>query len=189
MQSFFGQQIVESACPRCGGTGSSVDDPCSRCEGDGREQVETTVTVDIPAGVAEGNYITVREKGDAGPNGGPAGDLIVLIQETADKVFERHGVDVVCEIEVSFAEAALGIEKTIPALDGKLKLKVPAGTQSEKVFRIREKGLPELRANRRGDQLVVVHVMTPQNLSRAQRELFEKLSQIEHKPKSTFERA
>jgi molecular chaperone DnaJ len=187
--SFFGQQVFESACPRCNGTGSYSDDPCPSCSGDGREQTETTVSVDIPAGVAEGNYLSVEDKGDAGPNGGPAGDLIVLIQEQKDPVFQRHGVDVVCEIEVSFSEAALGVEKTIPAIDGKVKLKIPPGTQSGKAFRLRDKGLPELRGSRRGDQLVVVNVVTPQKLTKVQRELFEKLAEVEQKPRSPFERA
>jgi len=187
--SFFGQQVIESVCPACRGAGSRVDDPCGRCDGDGREQTETTVKVDIPAGVSEGNYLTVRDKGDAGPQGGPAGDLIVLIQEKPDPVFQRHGIDVVCELEITFAEAALGAEKTVPALEGKVKLKIPAGTQSEKVFRLREKGLPELHGSRCGDQLVVVHVMTPQHLSRAQREILEQLAQTEQKPRSVLERA
>ncbi len=187
--SFFGQQMFESACPRCNGTGHYADDPCPKCGGDGREQTETTVSVDIPAGVAEGNYLSVPDKGDAGPNGGPAGDLIVLIQEKKDPVFQRHGIDVVCEVEISFAEAALGVEKTIPAIEGKVKLRIPAGTQSGKVFRMREKGLPELRGSRHGDQLVVVNVVTPHRLNKAQRELFEKLAEVEQKPHSVFERA
>jgi molecular chaperone DnaJ len=189
MSSFFGQQIVESACPRCNGSGSVVGDPCSRCGGDGREQVETTVSVDIPAGVSSGNYLSVPDKGDAGPQGGPAGDLIVLVQEEEHDVFERHGIDVVCHAEVTFAEAALGVEKTVPALEGKVKLKIPSGTRSEKVFRLRGKGLPALKSSQRGDQLVVVHVATPQKLSRAQRELFEQLARLEDKPQNVFERA
>lgn len=187
--SFFGQQIVESVCPRCGGSGQVVNDPCHRCGGDGRQQVETTVSVEIPAGVSEGNYLTVPGKGDVGPYGGPPGDLIVLVQEKSDPVFQRHGIDVVCDVDITFAEAALGIEKTLPSLDGKVKLKVPAGTQSEKVFRLRGKGLPQLRGTRRGDQLVVVHVVTPQKLSREQRELFERLSELEQKPQSIFDKA
>jgi molecular chaperone DnaJ len=187
--SFFGQQIVESACARCGGLGTIVDEPCRQCGGDGRRPSETTVAVEIPPGVASGNYLTVPDKGDAGPQGGPPGDLIVLIQEKEHPIFERHGIDVVCEIAVTFSEAALGVEKTIPSLEGKVKLKIPAGTHSEKVFRLRGKGLPALRSHRHGDQLAVVHVVTPQRLTRAQREVFEKLRELEEKPRSIFERA
>ncbi len=187
--SFFGQQIVESVCPRCGGSGQIVNDPCHRCGGDGRQQIETTVSVEIPPGVSEGNYLTVPGKGDIGPYGGPPGDLIVLVQEKSDPVFQRHGIDVVCDVDVTFSEAALGIEKTLPSLEGRVKLKIPAGTQSEKVFRLRSKGLPQLRGTRRGDQLVVVHVVTPQKLSREQRELFERLAELEQKPQSILDKA
>ncbi len=188
--SFFGQVIQESVCPVCRGEGQMTTDPCPRCNGSGLEATETTVTVDIPAGVAEGNYLSVPGKGDAGAKGGPAGDLIVIIQEKKDDFFERHGIDVVCEINISFAEAALGTSKTIPTLDGKVNLKIPAGTQSEKIFRMRGKGLPALHRSERGDQLTKIHVTTPQKLSREERELFEKLSEIEQKPnKGVFERA
>lgn len=188
-QSFFGQVIQEAACPVCHGTGTMISDPCATCGGNGLEKVETTVSVDIPAGVAEGNYITVRGKGDAGAYGGPAGDLIVLIQEKRHEYFERHGIDIVCDVDISFAEAALGIEKTIPALGGKIKLKIPAGTQPEKILRMRSKGLAALRTSDKGDQLVRIHVMTPQHLSKEQKQLFEKLSELETKPKNIFERA
>jgi molecular chaperone DnaJ len=188
-QSFFGQVIQEAVCPRCQGSGHVVADPCASCGGKGLQKVETTVSVDVPPGVSEGNYIPVRGKGDAGPFGGPAGDLIVLIQEKKDEVFERHGIDIVADINISFAEAALGAEKTIPALDGKVKLKIPAGTQSGKIFRLRAKGLPALQSSERGDQLMRVQVETPTHLTKAQKELFEQLSETESKPKNVFERA
>jgi molecular chaperone DnaJ len=187
--SFFGQVIQETACPACRGEGAIVKDPCQKCGGSGRYTTETTVSVDIPAGVAEGNYIPLPGKGDAGLNGGPAGDLIVLIQEKGDEFFERHGIDVVCEIDIAFSEAALGTAKTIPTLNGKVSLKIPSGTQSEKIFRLRGKGLPALHRSERGDQLVRVHVRTPEKLSREERELYEKLAEVEKKPKSVFERA
>lgn len=187
--SFFGQQIVESACPVCRGSGEVIGEPCQSCGGDGRKTVETTVSVDIPAGVSEGNYMTVSGKGDVGPNGGPTGDLIVLIAEKKDEFFERHGIDVVCDLNISFSEAALGTEKTVPTVDKKVKLKVPAGTQSEKIFRLRGKGLAELHGGRHGDQLVRVHVVTPTHLSKEERGLMERLAEIETKPKSVFEKA
>jgi molecular chaperone DnaJ len=187
--SFFGQVIQESVCPGCHGDGQIVVDPCGNCSGTGRVATESTVNVDIPAGVSEGNYLTVPGKGDAGPNGGPAGDLIVIIQEKEDEFFERHGIDVVCAIEITFSEAALGTERTIPAINGKVKLKIPAGTQSEKIFRLNGKGLPQLRSGQRGDQLVRVHVCTPEKIGREERELFEKLAEYEKKPRGVFERA
>ncbi len=186
--SLFGQVIQESVCPACHGEGSVVKDPCRKCGGSGRKTSETTVSVDIPAGVAEGNYITVPGKGDAGLHGGPAGDLIVIIQEKSDSFFERHGIDVVCQIEIAFAEAALGSAKTIPTLDGKVSLKIPAGTQSEKIFRLRSKGLPALRSYEKGDQLVKVHVYTPEKLNRDQKKLFEQLASHDSKKLNAFEK-
>jgi molecular chaperone DnaJ len=187
--SFFGQVIQESVCPTCQGEGVVVTDPCATCGGSGRQTTETTVAVDIPAGVAEGNYIPIQGKGDAGLKGGPAGDLIVLIQEKEDEFFQRHGIDIVCEIDITFSEAALGAAKTVAALGGKVSLKIPPGTQSEKIFRLRGKGLPALHREERGDQLVKIHVRTPEKLGREERELFEKLAAVEQKPKGVFERA
>jgi len=187
--SLFGQIVQETACPVCHGQGTIVKDPCSKCGGSGRKTGETTVVVDVPPGVAEGNYINVPGKGDAGLYGGPAGDLIVLITEEKDNFFERHSIDVFCTIEVSFSEAALGTAKTIPSIDGKISLKVPAGTQSEKIFRLRAKGLPVLNGHQRGDQLVKIHVSTPTKLNKEQRELFEKIATLEKKPGNVFERA
>ncbi len=187
--SFFGQVIQESACPICRGEGFMVNDPCGTCGGSGRMAVENTVQVDIPPGVSEGNYISVPGKGDVGLNGGNEGDLIVVITEKKDEFFQRHGIDLVCGIEISFTEAALGITKTIPTVDGKVNLRIPAGTQSEKMFRLRGKGLPVLHGGQHGDQLVKVHVHTPEKMSREERELFERLAEIEAKPKNMFEKA
>lgn len=151
------------------------------------QTVETTVSVDIPAGVSEGNYLTVEGKGDVGPHGGPSGDLIVVVKEEGDEFFERHGIDVICSIDISFAEAALGVSKTVPTLDGKVSLKIPGGTQSEKIFRLRSKGLPALNESQQGDQLVRVHVKTPERLSKEEKELFEKLAGLESKGTGSFE--
>jgi molecular chaperone DnaJ len=186
--SFFGQLVQESVCPACNGEGSTTADPCRACDGTGRQPSETTVSVDIPAGVAEGNYLSVPGKGDAGTSGGPAGDLIVLIQEEKDDYFERHGIDVVCEMNITFSEAALGASRTVPSLDGKVSLKIPAGTQSEKIFRLRGKGLPALHSSQRGDQLVKVHVHTPDHISREEKELFEKLAEHEKRSKTGFDK-
>jgi molecular chaperone DnaJ len=176
--SFFGQVIQESVCPVCHGEGYTLADACQVCSGTGLESTETTVTVDIPGGVSEGNYINVPEKGDAGRHGGPAGDLIVLIQEKPHEVFRRHGIDLSCEIDITYSEAALGTSKMVTTIDGKVNLKVPAGTQSEKIFRLKGKGLPELHGRSNGDQLVKVHVKTPEKISKAAKELLEKLAEI-----------
>jgi molecular chaperone DnaJ len=177
-QSFFGQVIQESACPVCHGEGQIVADACPMCNGSGLESTESTVTVDIPAGVSEGNYLNVPEKGDAGRNSGPAGDLIVLIQEKAHDVFERHGIDLSCELDLNFSEAALGTSKTVQTIDTKVSLKIPQGTQSEKIFRLKGKGLPSLHGREVGDLMVRVHIRTPDKLSKAAKELFEKLAEI-----------
>ncbi|MDR0307942.1 MAG: molecular chaperone DnaJ [Chitinispirillales bacterium] len=176
--SFFGQMIQEAVCPVCKGEGQKITDPCPICGGSGLNQSETTVVVDIPGGVAEGNYITVSGKGDAGRGGGPAGDLIVIIQEKPHELFQRHGEDLICEIDIKFSEAALGCSKEIVTLDDKVKLKIPGGTQPQTVFKLRGKGLPELRGRNRGDILIRVNVRTPEKLDRKEKELFEKLADL-----------
>ncbi|MDR3013381.1 MAG: molecular chaperone DnaJ [Chitinispirillales bacterium] len=176
--SFFGQMIQESACPVCKGDGEIVVDPCSACGGSGLRQTETTVSVDIPAGVAEGNYITVPEKGDAGRGGGPSGNLMVIILEKEHDRFTRHGIDLACDLDITFSEAALGCSKTIETLEDKIKLKIPGGTQSEKIFQLKSKGLPELRSKNRGVLLVHVRVVTPEKLGKQEKELFEKLASL-----------
>lgn len=187
--SFFGQVIREGICPACRGEGQEVGDPCTACNGSGRTTAQTTVSVEIPPGVSEGNYISIPGKGDTGPRGGPPGDLIVLVEEVPHDFFQRHGIDIICEIPVTFSEAALGATTVVPTLGGKVNLKVPPGTQSEKIFRLRGKGLPVLHGAQHGDQLVKVHVRTPEKLTREQRELFEKLAEIEKKEPNLFDRA
>jgi molecular chaperone DnaJ len=175
--SFFGQVIQESACLTCKGEGYVVSDPCPSCNGSGLDSKETTVNVDIPAGVSEGNYITIPDQGDAGRNNGPAGDLIVLIQEKEHPFLQRHGIDLLCEVDIAFSQATLGASKEIDTIDGKVSLKIPPGTQSEKIFRLKDKGLPVLQGREHGDQLVRVHVRTPERLSKTAKELLERLAQ------------
>jgi len=176
--SFFGQMIQESACPVCKGDGQTVTDPCGSCGGSGVVQTETTVTVEIPAGVSEGNYITVPQKGDAGRGGGPSGDLIVVLQEKQHDFFARHGADLLCDLEITFSEAALGCSKIIETFENKVSLKIPNGTQSEKVFKLKDKGLPVLHTRKYGDLLVRVRVKTPDKLGRQEKDLFEKLAKL-----------
>jgi molecular chaperone DnaJ len=187
MQSIFGQMVQETVCPRCSGTGSVVKEPCGACSGTGVVSGDEKVTVTIPAGVSEGNYVTIEDKGDKGANNGIFGDLIVIVCEKDDSIFTRHGVDLITEMEISFSEAALGCERIIETFSDKVKVKVPAGTQSEKVIKITGKGMPTLHNEKnKGDILIRIRVKTPEKLSKEERELFEKLQGLEQKPKSFF---
>jgi molecular chaperone DnaJ len=177
--SFFGQFVNIAACPRCRGTGEMIETPCLKCRGEGRLTDSSTVSVEIPAGVAEGNYIPLRGLGDAGPNGGPAGDLQVLIEEKAHELFARDGADLFVEFPVSMPTAALGGEVEIPTLDGPVKKSIPAGTQSGKELRIAGHGLPRLRGRGKGDLLVQLRVWTPGKLSAREKQLFDELGKLE----------
>jgi len=187
MQSIFGQMVQETVCPRCSGTGKSVKEPCGPCSGTGVVSGDEKITVTIPAGVSEGNYVSVEGKGDKGVNNGTFGDLIVVVYEKDDSIFTRHGIDLITEMEISFSEAALGCERIIETFSDKVKVKVPAGTQSEKVIKITGKGMPTLHNEKsKGDILIKIKVKTPEKLSKEERELFEKLQDLEQKPKSFF---
>jgi molecular chaperone DnaJ len=174
-QTMFGQFVNVSACPRCEGEGSVVSEPCRACSGDGRVSETETVSVKVPPGVASGNYIPLRALGDAGRRGGPAGDLVVLIEEKDHDVFERHGDDLVVDIPVSFVTLALGGKVEVPLLGGQSHtLDVAAGTASGHATRLRGKGLAGLRGGR-GDMLVRLLVWVPNRLSGAERKLLEEL--------------
>src|SRR5512139_1925123 len=175
-QGFFS---VQQTCPRCGGTGKMVADPCTSCHGEGRVKKHKTLSVKIPAGVDSGDRLRLAGEGEAGVNGGPTGDLYVVIHLKDHPVFQRDGVDLHCEMPISFATAALGGELEIPTLDGHAKIKIPAETQSGKVFRLRGKGIKGVRSHAPGDLMCHMLVETPVNLSERQRELlreFEALS-------------
>jgi molecular chaperone DnaJ len=148
--------------------------------------------VEIPAGVQEGNYIPIQGKGHVGPRGGPPGDLIILIEEEPHAVFDRHGDDVICDVPIPFATAALGGKVEVPTITGTARLEIPAGTQSHKIFRLRGQGLPRVHSSRRGDELVRVLVWTPKKLSAEERSLLERLAQIQSAPpkpqRGVFER-
>jgi len=178
-RSIFGQFVKASTCRRCGGEGRIIDKPCPACRGEGRTSGTGTIKVKVPPGVTSGNYITVRGAGDVGPRGGPPGNLIVIIEESEHKDLRRHGDDIIYELPISFSQAAMGAQVVVPTLEGKVKLKIPPGTQSGKLFRLRGKGIPHLNSYGRGDQLVRVYVWTPTKLSPQERELFEQLSKTE----------
>lgn len=182
-RSVFGQFVNVQTCPQCRGEGTFATDPCPACGGEGRVEGSKNVEVKIPAGVATGNYIRLEGQGDEGPRGGPSGDLIIVIEEAEDPLFERHGYDIAYDLPVSFSQLALGARVEIPTLDGTAAIKIPAGTQSHKILRLKGKGIPHLNSYGRGDQLVRLVAHTPQNLSREEREAFERLERaIREKP-------
>jgi molecular chaperone DnaJ len=185
-RSIFGQIVQVVTCDRCNGEGKVLERPCTQCGGDGRVRKTERIKVEIPAGVDSGSVIRLAGGGDAGEKGGPAGSLYVNILVTPHKFFQREGDDIYCEIPITFPQAALGGEVVVPTIDGKVKLKIPPETQSEKVFTLRGKGVKHLRGVGRGDQLVKVKVQTPTKLSKRQRELLKELSKEEN-PKSFWE--
>ena len=174
--SIFGRFTNITACPQCSGDGQIITEPCDHCRGSGREKQKRTVSVKIPAGVDNDNQMRLRGEGDAGTRGGPAGDLLVVISVEQHEYFDREGDDVLYELPVDFAQAALGAEVTVPTLEGDTPLKVPAGCQTGTVFRLKGKGIPHLNGRGSGDQLVTASVVTPKSLSKEQRRLFEELS-------------
>jgi molecular chaperone DnaJ len=178
-RSFLGQFVNITTCRQCNGEGKVVEDPCTDCGGNGRKRAESFVDVRIPAGVATGNYLTVRGQGDAGPRGGQSGDLYVVIEEKESEHFERHGDDILLDLSIGIPQAVLGDEIEVPTLTGKAKLYIDAGTQSGKILRMKGKGIPHLHGTGAGDQLVRIQVWTPTKLSKTSRELFQKL--VEHK--------
>jgi molecular chaperone DnaJ len=178
-RSVLGQFVTATACPTCRGEGRVVKNPCKTCHGDGREKTDRVLDVEIPAGVASDNYLTMRGQGNAGPRGGPRGDVIVVIEVEEDARFTRQGADLIFELPVSFSAAALGQEVEVPTVYGSETVKVPAGIQGGEVLQLRGKGLPNLHGGGRGDQLVRVHVWTPTTLSPEQQELFRKLAELE----------
>lgn len=185
----FGYFTNITVCSRCHGEGMVIENPCSRCNGTGVVEVTRTISVKIPAGVDSGSHLRLRGEGDYGLRGGGAGDLYVVIHVRPHEFFERHGDDLLCKITISFSQAALGCEIEVPTLKGKAKLKIPAGTQTHTVFRLRGKGIPHLEGVGVGDQHVRVVVETPQRLSEEERELLEKLGKLEdYKNKSIFDR-
>jgi len=174
-RSFFGTFISVQPCSNCNGEGKIIKDPCRTCSGSGRVRESETIHVTIPAGVSTGNYIPLKGKGDIGPKNGPSGDIIVYIQETEHELFERQGDNVMYDLPISFTQAALGDTIEVPTLSGRARLKIPAGTQSGKIFRMRGKGIQSLQGGT-GDQLVRVWVWTPTNLSKDDKALLNKLA-------------
>lgn len=184
-RSMFGQFVNIQPCSNCGGTGEVISNPCKTCHGDGRIRQESVISAKIPAGVHAGNYMTLRGEGNAARLGGPNGDLIVLIDEKDHDLFIRDNDDIYLEISVNIAQAVMGTEVEIPTLTGKVNLKIPAGSQSGKLLRLRGKGMPRLNSHMVGDQLVKLQVDTPTKLSKEEKELFKKLDEYYRKQKKS----
>lgn len=187
-RSMFGQFVNITTCPECGGEGRVVRDPCNTCHGEGRVHGETTIKVNVPAGVSEGNYIPLKGQGNAGKRGGPSGDLIVFIEEQQHQHFVRNGDDIIYDLHISFPVATLGGEAEIPTLTGKAKLTIDPGTSAGRMLRMREKGIPHLNGYGRGDQIVRINIWVPTKLSPRERELLKQLETGEHMTPTEEER-
>jgi len=193
--TFLGQMQTVSTCPTCNGEGSTVTAKCGSCKGEGRVYGEETISIDIPAGVQEGMQLSMNGKGNAGERGGFAGDLIIQIEEEAHPELQRDGLNVAYDLYLSFSDAVFGTQVEVPTIDGRAKIKIPPGTQSGKIFRLKGKGFPEVQGYNKGDQLIYVNVWTPQQVSDEEKRMLEKLSESPNfKPnpnksdKSFFER-
>ena len=176
-QGFF---TMETTCPICRGQGTVIVDKCSPCRGEGRVRRESDLEVDVPAGINHGQRLKLTGEGDSGLHGGPSGDLFIMIHMEPHELFERDDFNVHCTVPISFSQAALGAEIEVPTLTGKVSFRVPPGTQSGKKMQLRGKGIGRLGSYGHGDQILHIHVETPTSLTTEQRELFSKLSELEH---------
>jgi molecular chaperone DnaJ len=173
--TFLGQMQTVTTCPTCSGEGTTITAKCTVCKGEGRVFGEEVVSIDIPAGVQEGMQLSVSGKGNAGERGGSPGDLIVLIEEEAHPDLQRDGLNVAFDLHISFTDAVFGTQLEVPTIDGKAKIKIPTGTQSGKIFRLKGKGFPSVNSYEKGDQLIHVNVWTPQQVSPEEKAILEKL--------------
>jgi molecular chaperone DnaJ len=181
-RSFFGQVVSVAPCPSCAGEGTVIASPCKKCRGEGRIRGEKQVLVRIPAGVATGQYMTMRGVGNVGPRGGPRGDILVVFEVEEDPRFERDGEDLYTEVLVTYAQLALGANVDAPMVSGSVTLQVPAGTQSGQVFNIRGRGLPRINSSSTGDLHVRLQLWTPESLSDEEQALIRRLSEVQQVP-------
>lgn len=182
--TFLGQMATTTTCPTCTGSGKVIKDNCRNCKGEGRVYGEDTIEVNIPAGVDEDQQLSMRGKGNAGRRGGPAGDLLINIEEKPHEFLQRDGQKLIFDLHLNFADAALGTSVEVPTITGLVKIKIPPGTQSGKIFRLRGKGLPALPAYGTGDQLIHVNLWTPKSLTKEETALLEQMRDMENfKPK------
>ncbi len=175
--TFLGQMQTVTTCPTCNGEGSTVTSKCASCKGEGKVYGEETVTIDIPAGVQEGMQLSISGKGNAGERGGSPGDLIVLIEEEAHPQLHRDGLNVAFDLYISFPDAVFGTQVEVPTIDGRAKIKIPPGTQSGKIFRLKGKGFPHVNSYEKGDQLIQVNVWTPQHVNAEEKQMLETMQE------------
>ena len=175
-QTPMGVFATTGPCPKCGGKGKIVASPCKDCGGSGQVRKKKTIKISVPAGIDDGQIISLRGQGNAGKNGGPAGDLQIVVTVRPHQLFRREGTDVFCDAPITFTQAVLGGELEIPTIDGKVKYDIPEGTQTGSTFRLRGKGIPSVNGRGRGDQYVTVYIETPRNLNREQKEALKKFS-------------
>ena len=176
-QTPMGVFATSSPCPKCGGKGRIIHQPCKDCRGSGMVRKKKTIQASIPAGIDNGQTISIRGQGNAGKNGGPAGDLLITITVRPHELFRREGTSVLCEAPITFTQAVLGAELEIPTIDGKVKYTLPEGTQSGTTFRLKGKGIPSINGRGRGDQYVTVYIETPKNLNKGQKEALKKFAE------------
>jgi len=176
-RTILGQFINVRTCDACGGEGTVISDPCSECRGTGKVQKKVKLIAKIPAGIDDGQTISLRGEGNAGSKGGPAGDLHINVRVREHPIFVRQGNDVICELPLTFVQCALGSEVDVPTLDGSIKYTIPEATQTGTVFRIKGKGIPYLRGNGRGDQYIKVHIEVPTNLTEKQKEILRQFAE------------
>ena len=176
-QTPMGVFATSSPCPKCGGKGRIIHQPCKDCRGSGMVRKKKTIQASIPAGIDNGQTISIRGQGNAGKNGGPAGDLLITITVRPHELFRREGTSVLCEAPITFTQAVLGAELEIPTIDGKVKYTLPEGTQSGTTFRLKGKGIPSINGRGRGDQYVTVYIETTKNLTKEQKEALKKFAE------------
>lgn len=176
--TFLGQMQTTVACPTCNGSGQTITAKCNTCNGDGRTVGEETIEIPIPAGAEDGMQLSMRGKGNAGMNGGPPGDLLINIEEKKHEFLQREGMNVIYDLYLNFADAALGTSVEVPVISGKVKIKIPPGTQSGKIFRLTGKGLPAIQSYGRGDQLIHVNIWTPKKMTEKERKILEELREM-----------
>ncbi len=178
--TFLGQMQTTTVCPTCSGNGKMVTDNCTKCKGEGRALGEETIEIEIPAGVEDGMQLSMRGRGNAGLKGGPAGDLLINIQEKQHEHLKRDGKNLIYDLYLNFADAALGTSVEVPTISGNVKIKVPSGTQGGKIFRLKQKGLPSVQSYGRGDQLIHVNIWTPKKINDKEKKLLEQLKESEN---------
>ena len=184
--TFLGQMQTVNTCPTCNGEGYTVTAKCAPCKGEGRVYGEETISIDIPGGVQDGMQLSMSGKGNAGERGGSAGDLIIMIEEEAHESLHRDGLNVSFDLYITIPDAVFGTSIEVPTIDARAKIKIPPGTQSGKVFRLKGKGFPEVQGYAKGDQLINVHVWTPQHVSAEEKAILEKMQQSPNfQPKPT----